>query len=53
VDFVRDRKNEWHSLEGGPGAVAGTSHEAVFKYVAKRLAGERVSFGDDAVGGVL
>src|SRR6185437_10108704 len=37
ADFVRDVRGEWWFLEAGPGAAAGTAHEAVFKYVAERL----------------
>lgn len=53
ADFVRDRKGRWHFLEAGPGAVAGTAHAAVFKYVARRLVGEKADMMDDAVGGRL
>ncbi len=53
TDFVRDRGGDWHFLEAGPGAVAGTAHEGVFKYVAQRLMGKRFEFEGDAVGGSL
>lgn len=53
ADFVRDRKGRWHFLEAGPGAVAGTAHQTVFKYVARRLMGEQADTMDDAVGGRL
>ena len=53
TDFVRDKKSAWHFLEAGPGAVAGTAHEGVFKYVAATLVGENEGFDGDDVGGVL
>ncbi len=53
ADFARDRSGQWHFLEAGPGAVAGTAHERVFKFVAQRLRGEEVEFPGDDVGGSL
>ena len=53
ADFVRDKKMIWHFLEAGPGAVAGTAHEQVFKHVAKKLAGETTTLTSDGVGGPL
>jgi hypothetical protein len=53
ADFVRDRKGRWHFLEAGPGAVAGTAHEGVFKHVAMRLLGTKIELRGDAVGGAL
>jgi hypothetical protein len=53
ADFVRDVKGDWHFMEAGPGAVAGTAHESVFKYVASRLIGETEELVSDAVGGPL
>jgi hypothetical protein len=53
ADFVRDRRGDWHFLEAGPGAVAGTAHETVFKTVARRLVGEQAEWAGDAVGGPL
>lgn len=53
ADFVRDRQGRWHFLEAGPGAVAGTAHEAVFKHVAARLMGGESRLLEDAVGGRL
>lgn len=50
ADFVRDVKGDWHFIEAGPGAVAGTAHERVFKYVASRLIGETAELVSDAVG---
>ena len=51
ADFVRDRKGRWHFLEAGPGAVAGTAHQAVFKHVAGRLVGNDIALENSAVGG--
>jgi len=51
ADFVRDRKGRWHFLEAGPGAVAGTAHQSVFKHIARRLMGETTIMESDAVGG--
>jgi hypothetical protein len=53
IDFVRDRKGEWHFLEAGPGAVAGTAHKSVFKHIAGRLVGESIAVENDAVGGIF
>ena len=53
ADFVRDRNGDWHFLEAGPGAVSGTAHESVFKFVAGRLVGEDVKLQGDDVGGSL
>jgi hypothetical protein len=53
ADFVRDRAGKWWFLEAGPGAAAGTAHEAVFKFVADRIRGGNASLADDAVGGQL
>lgn len=53
ADFVRDRSGKWHFLEAGPGAVAGTAHEAVFKYVGDIVQGGKPSLHGDAVGGPL
>lgn len=53
ADFVRDTNHNWHFMEAGPGAVAGTAHEAVFKYVASRLIGNETDLAGDAVGGRL
>lgn len=53
ADFVRDRKGKWHFLEAGPGAVAGTAHQLVFKHVADRLVGKMISVENNAVGGCL
>ncbi|MFC1596694.1 ATP-grasp domain-containing protein [Planctomycetota bacterium] len=51
TDFVRDKKGAWHFLEAGPGAVAGTAHEDVFKHVAATLIGRHEGFEGDDVGG--
>lgn len=53
ADFVRDIQCSWHFLEAGPGAVAGTAHELVFKYVANRLIGNETKLESDSVGGLL
>ena len=53
ADFVRDRKGQWRFLEAGPGAVAGTAHQSVFKHVAGRLLGEAIAVESDAVGGLF
>ncbi|MCE9553222.1 MAG: hypothetical protein K8T91_07565 [Planctomycetes bacterium] len=53
ADFVPDKQGRWHFLEAGPGAVAGTAHEAVFKFVAKRVRGETAALSEDAVGGAI
>ncbi len=52
-DFVLDVAGKWQFLEAGPGACSGTAHEAVFKAVASRLAGNSGNFSNDAVGGLL
>jgi hypothetical protein len=51
ADFVRDGNDRWHFLEAGPGAVAGTAHQSVFKYVAGCLIGKDVALENGAVGG--
>lgn len=53
ADFIRDRFGKWWFLEAGPGAAAGTAHEAVFKFVASRLQGLRTTIGGDMLGGPL
>ncbi len=53
ADFIRDRQGDWHFLEAGPGAVAGTVHEAVFKFVAEMIRGTAASMQRNAVGGAL
>jgi hypothetical protein len=53
ADFVRDRKGQWHFLEAGPGAVAGTAHQSVFEHVANRLTSKMDFVESDAVGGCL
>jgi hypothetical protein len=53
ADFARDRDGRWWFIESGPGSCAGTSHESVFKLVARRLRGEEGDFVGDAVGGRL
>ena len=37
-------------VEAGPGSAAGTAHEGVFKYVARRLRGDQPPPVCDAVG---
>lgn len=51
ADFVRDVKGDWHFMEAGPGAIAGTAHEHVFKHVALTMIGESSKIQADAVGG--
>jgi len=51
VDFVRDIHDDWHFMEAGPGAVAGTAHEHVFKYVANRLVDNPLKQFENDVGG--
>jgi hypothetical protein len=51
ADFVRDVKGDLHFMEAGPGAVAGTAHESVFKHVGRCLIGESSALEFDAVGG--
>ena len=51
ADFVRDIEGKWHFMEAGPGAIAGTAHEAVFKHVAMTLVGESSTLEADKVGG--
>lgn len=51
ADFVRDVQGNWHFMEAGPGAIAGTAHERVFKHVASTLIGESSFAEPDAVGG--
>jgi hypothetical protein len=53
VDFVQTKHEGWYFLEAGPGAVAGTAHEGVFKFVAKSLRGDTAICPSDAVGGPL
>jgi hypothetical protein len=50
ANFIRDRRRGWHFLEAGSGAVVGTGHEGVFKYVAERIRGELTRLVPDAVG---
>jgi len=53
ADFVRDVRGEWHFLEAGPGAVAGTAHEEVFKFVARSLIGQTPPPPVSKVGGAF
>ena len=53
TDFVRDKRGAWHFLEAGPGAVAGTAHEGVFKYVAAKLVGQDKRMKGNDVGGPM
>jgi len=50
ADFIRDRAGKWWFLEAGPGSAAGTAHQEVFQYVARRLRGENPPLVGDAVG---
>jgi hypothetical protein len=53
ADFIRDRRKQWHFLEAGAGAAAGTAHRAVFEFVAQTLLGSKPQLQGDAVGGPL
>lgn len=53
ADFARLRGGGWCFIEAGPGSCAATSHEAVFKAVARELRGEKSHQCGDAVGGLL
>jgi ATP-grasp domain, R2K clade family 3 len=53
ADYARGVDGRWWFIEAGPGSCAGTSHEAVFKAVARRLRGEQVEMETDDVGGLL
>ncbi|MEI8379097.1 MAG: ATP-grasp domain-containing protein [Planctomycetota bacterium] len=53
ADFVCDQRGDWWFLEAGPGAAAGTAHEAVFKFVADMLRSGNGTMTDDSVGGRL
>ena len=53
ADFVRDVKGNWHFMESGPGAVAGTAHERVFKHVALTMIGQSSKIDGDSVGGLF
>lgn len=53
ADFVRDVTGNWYFMEAGPGAAAGTSHEQVFKFVARSLVGAAAALDADPVGGPL
>lgn len=53
ADFVRDMNGDWQFMEAGPGAVAGTAHEEVFKYVARTMIGESAALRADDVGGAF
>lgn len=53
ADFVRDTGGQWHFIEAGSGAAAGTGHEQVFKWVALRLVGQDFGLTGNAVGGQL
>ena len=53
ADFIRDRKGRWHFLEAAPGAVCGTAHEGVFKFVGESLRGNTRTIYEDSVGGLL
>ena len=53
ADFLRDRCGGWHFVEAGPGAVSGTAHESVFKFVAEKLRGGQAELHADRVGGQL
>jgi len=53
ADFIRDRRGQWSFLEAGPGAVCGTAHREVFKYVAECVRGTSATLKGDSVGGPL
>ena len=53
ADFARDQSGQWHFMEAGAGAAAGTGHQDVFKSVALRLSDKTYDFTNDNVGGVF
>lgn len=53
IDFVQTKQNDWFFLELAPGAMAGTAHESVFKFVAKSLRGDSTICPSNDVGGPL
>lgn len=53
ADFARRADGDWCFIEAGPGSCAGTSHEAVFKSVARRLMGDTSLPLADRLGGPL
>jgi hypothetical protein len=54
ADFACDRRGQWHLVEAGAGACSGTGHEAVFKFVARRLVStDAILQHGDKVGGSL
>jgi hypothetical protein len=53
ADFARSVDGRWWFIEAGPGSCAGTSHEAVFKAVARCLQGEDSELPGNGVGGPL
>ncbi len=53
ADFARGADGGWWFIEAGPGSCAGTDHERVFKAVARRLVGERETWGGDDHGGLF
>jgi hypothetical protein len=52
ADFAKTVRGEWVFIEAGAGSCAGTGHEAVFKAVASRLAGQKTRIFESAVGGL-
>jgi hypothetical protein len=52
ADFAKRTRGGWILIEAGPGSAAGTAHEAVFKAMAGRLAGQRTRDFRDSVGGI-
>jgi len=53
VDFVRDINDQWHFMEAGPGAAAGTGHKTVFQLVANQIIGQPVATFSNDVGGTF
>jgi len=53
ADFARLSGGGWSFMELGPGGVAGTGHEAVFKTIARQLMGESGEAFSDRIGGTL
>lgn len=51
IDFIRDKAGSWYFLEACPGAMAGTAHESVFKFVARCLVGSPDAPPQDPTGG--
>jgi hypothetical protein len=51
IDFARLKAGGWVLFEAGPGSMARSEHEELFKSVALTLAGRRSSFRQNSLGG--